>query len=95
MSRIEHCRQILVANFFRNFGKKKLNELSEMYRKIANIAKITNSIRVANCSKTLLQIFVTILEKIGLIEIACRNLVFKSSKIAKVHEILLHQKTPR
>ena len=52
--------------------------------KIANIAKITNSTRIANCSKTLLQIFVAILEKIGLIEIACRNLVFKSSKIAKV-----------
>ena len=42
--------------------------------KIVNIAKIT----------TLLQIFVAILEKIGLIEIACRNLVFKSAKIAKV-----------
>ena len=52
--------------------------------KIANIAKITNSTRIANCRKTLLQIFVAILEKIGLIEIACRNLVFKSSKIAKV-----------
>ena len=52
--------------------------------KIANIAKITNLTRIANCSKTLLQIFVAILEKIGLIEIACRNLVFKSAKIAKV-----------
>ena len=52
--------------------------------KIANIAKITNSTRIANCSKTLHQIFVAILEKIGLIEIACRNLLFKSSKIAKV-----------
>ena len=52
-----------------------------MYR---NIAKITNLTRIANCSKTLLQIFVAILEKIGLIEIACRNLVFKSAKIAKV-----------
>ena len=81
MSRIEHCRQILVADFFGNFGKQKLNELSEMYR---NIAKITNLTRIANCSKTLLQIFVAILEKIGLIEIACRNLVFKSAKIAKV-----------
>ena len=84
MSRIEHCRKILVANFFGNLGKKKLNELSEMYRNIANMAKITNSSRIANCSKTLLQIFVPILEKIGLTEIACRNLVFKSSKIAKV-----------
>ena len=52
--------------------------------KIANIAKITNSTRIANCRKTLLQIFVAILEKIGLIEIAWRNLVFESSKIAKV-----------
>ena len=52
--------------------------------KIANIAKITNLTRIANCSKTLLQILVAILEKIGLIEIACRNLVFKSAKIAKV-----------
>ena len=52
--------------------------------KIANIAKITNSTRIANCSKTLLQIFVAILAKISLIEIACRNLVFKSAKIAKV-----------
>ena len=51
---------------------------------IEKIAKITNSTRIANCSKTLLQIFVAILEKIGLIEIACRNLVFKSTKIAKV-----------
>ena len=81
MSRIEHCRQILVADFFGNLGKQKLNKLSEMYR---NIAKITNLTRIANCSKTLLQIFVAILEKIGLIEIACRNLVFKSAKIAKV-----------
>ena len=52
--------------------------------KIANTAKITNSARIANCSKTLVQIFVAILEKISLIEIACRNLVFKSAKIAKV-----------
>ena len=52
--------------------------------KIANIATITNSTRIANCSKTFLQIFVAILAKICLIEIACRNLVFKSAKIAKV-----------
>ena len=70
--------------FWQFWQKKKSNELSEMYRYIANIAKITNSSRIANCSKTLLQIFVAILEKIGLIEIACRNLVFKSAKIAKV-----------
>ena len=63
---------------------KKFNELSETYRKIANIAKITNSTRTANCSKTLLQMFVAILAKIDLIEIACKNLVFKSAKIAKV-----------
>ena len=48
--------------------------------KIANTAKITNSTRIENCSKTLVQIFVAILEKISLIEIACRNL----AKIAKV-----------
>ena len=91
MSRIEYCRKSFVANCFRNnFGKKKqkkkeLNEPSEMYRKkITNIAKITNSTRIANCSKTLLQILVAILAKICLIEIACRNLVFKSAKIAKV-----------
>ena len=57
--------------------------------KIANIAKITNSTRIANCSKTLLQIFVAILGKICLIETACRNLrylsqLLKSAKIAKV-----------
>ena len=51
---------------------------------VEKIAKITNSTRIANCSKTLLQILVAILEKMGSIEIACRNLVFKSSKIAKV-----------
>ena len=39
MSRIEHCRQILVANLFGNFGKKKLNELSEMYRKNSKYSK--------------------------------------------------------
>ena len=52
--------------------------------KIANIAKITNSTRIANCRKTLLQMFVAILAKIDLIEIACKNLVFESAKIAKV-----------
>ena len=56
-----------------------------MYKKnIANIAKITNSTRIANCSKTLLQMFVAILANIDLIEIACKNLVFESAKIAKV-----------
>ena len=48
-----------------------------MYRKIATIAKITNSTRIANCSKTLLLMFVAILAKIHLIEIAGKNLVFK------------------
>ena len=61
-----------------------------MYRKNSKYSKNNKFSK-----ETLLQIFVAILEKIGLIEIACRNLVFKSSKIAKVHEILLHQKTPR
>ena len=51
---------------------------------IANIATITTSTRIANCRKTFLQIFVAVLAKICLIEIACRNLVFKSAKIAKV-----------
>ena len=46
--------------------------------------KITNSTRLANCGKTLLQMFVAILAKIDLIEIACKNLVFESAKIAKV-----------
>ena len=55
-----------------------------MYRKIANIAKITNSTRLANCSKALLQMFVAILAKIDLTEIACKNLVFESAKMAKV-----------
>ena len=54
----------MVANCFGNFGKKRLKELSEMYRKIATIAKITNSTRIANCSKTLLPLFVAILAKI-------------------------------
>ena len=83
MCRIEHCRKNLAANCLAILAKK-LNELSETYRKIANIAKITNSTRTANCSKTLLQMFVAILAKIDLIEIACKNLVFKSAKIAKV-----------
>ena len=85
MSKIEYCRKNFVANCFGKFGKKKkkgLNELSEMYRKNRKYSKITNSTRIANCSKTLLQIFVAILAKICLIEIACRNLVFKSAKIA-------------
>ena len=60
--------------------------------KIANIAKI-NSTKIANCSKTLLQIFVAILAKICLIEIACRNLVFKSAKIAKVTSNFIAPKT--
>ena len=69
MSKIEYCRKHFVANCFGNFGKKKSIE------KIANIAKkITNSTRIAN--------FVAILAKICLIEIACRNLVFKSAKSA-------------
>ena len=45
-----------------------------MYKKkIANIAKITNSTRIAHCSKTLLQMFAAILANIDLIEIACKN----------------------
>ena len=39
MSRIEHCRKNLAANCFRSFGKQKLNELSEMYRKESKYSK--------------------------------------------------------
>ena len=76
-------RSKLFWQFWQKKKKKELNELSEIYgKKIANITKITNSTTTANCSKTLLQIFVAILAEICLIEIACRNLVFKSAKIA-------------
>ena len=49
MSRIGDCQKNLLANCFCNFGKKNLKETA-----VANIAKITNSTRIANCSKTLL-----------------------------------------
>ena len=57
-----------------------------MYRKNSKYSKNNKFSKDCklNCSKTLLQIFVALLEKIGLIEIACRNLVCKSAKIAKV-----------
>ena len=68
--RIEYCRKNLVANCFGNFGKKKKNK--------TNCQKcIANSTRTANCSKTLLLMFVAILAKIYLIGIAGKNLVFK------------------
>ena len=58
VSRIEHCRKNLVANCFRNFSKKtkktkktKTN-CHKCIEKRANIAQITNSIRIASCSKT-------------------------------------------
>ena len=38
-ARIEYCRKNLVANCFGNFGKKKLNELSEMYRRNGKYSK--------------------------------------------------------
>ena len=38
-ARIEYFRKNLVANCFANFGKKKLNELSEMYRKNSKYSK--------------------------------------------------------
>ena len=67
--RIEYCRKNLVANCFGNFGKKKNK---------TNCQKcIANSTRTANCSKTLLLMFVAILAKIYLIGIAGKNLVFK------------------
>ena len=63
--RIEYCRKNLVANCFGNFGKKKNK---------TNCQKcIANSTRIANCSKTLLLMFVAILAKIHLIEIAGKN----------------------
>ena len=55
-----------------------------MYRKNSKYSKnnkFNKDCKLKLCYKFLL---VAILEKIGLIEIACRNLVFKSSKIAKV-----------
>ena len=68
--RIEYFRKNLVANCFGNFGKKKNNK--------TNCQKcIANSTRTANCSKTLLLMFVAILAKIYLIGIAGKNLVFK------------------
>ena len=57
VSRIGHCRKNLVANCFRNFGKKIKRTVRKCIEKIANIAKITNSIRIANCSKTFLTDF--------------------------------------
>ena len=71
--------QTLRSKLFWQFWQKKKYRKNRKYSK-----KITNSTRIANFSKTLLQIFVAILAKICLIEIACRNLVFKSAKIAKV-----------
>ena len=84
MSRIEHCCKNLVANCFRNFFKEIKRTVRKCIEKIATIAKITNSIRIANRSKFFSsQVFVAILAKIWLIEIACRNKK-KSAKIAKV-----------
>ena len=57
VSRIEHCRKNLVANCFRNFSKKKKTNSHKCIEKRANIAKITNSIRIASCSKTFLTNF--------------------------------------
>ena len=55
-----------------------------MYRKNSNYSKNNKFIRIANRSKFFSsQIFVAILAKIWLIEIACRNKK-KSAKIAKV-----------
>ena len=65
---------------FWQFWQKKLNELSEVYGKNGKYSKT----RIANCSKTLLQMFIAILAKIDSIGIACKNLVFESAKIARV-----------
>ena len=91
--RTEYCRKNLVANCFGNFGKKNnKTNCQKCIEKIANIARITNLTRIANCSKTLLLMFVAILAKIHLIEIAGKNLVFKSAKIAKVTRTLIAPK---
>ena len=62
--RVEYCHKNLVANCFGNFGQKKnKTNCQKCIEKIANIAKITNSTRIANCSKTLLLMFIAILAK--------------------------------
>ena len=48
MSRIGDCQKNLLANCFCNFGKKNLKETA-----VANIAKITNSTRIASRGKNL------------------------------------------
>ena len=56
MSRIEHCREKLLAIVFAILAKKDLGKLlSEMYRRkiIANIARIKNSTRIESCSKNM------------------------------------------
>ena len=75
-SRIEHRRKNLVANCFRNFSTKNKTNCQECIEKRANIAKITNSIRIASCSKTFLTNFCRNFSKqteLCSIEIACRN----------------------
>ena len=81
VSRIEQCLKNLVANCFRNFSKNKKNQKKKTnchkcIEKRANIAKITNSIRIASCSKTFLTNFCRNFSKqteLCSIEIACRN----------------------
>ena len=48
MSRIEDCQNNLLTNCLQFWQKKKLKETA-----VANIAKITNSTRIASCSKNL------------------------------------------
>ena len=72
--------QKLASKFLSQFQQKKIQKCIE---KIANIARITNSTRIARCSRNLLANFSRSLGKICCVEIACRNLK-KSAKIAKV-----------
>ena len=80
--------QKLASKFLLQFQQKKIQKCIE---KIANIARIRNSTRIARCSRNLLANFSRNLAKICCIEIACRNLK-KSAKIAKVTLINIARK---
>ena len=86
MSRIEHCREKLLAIVFAILAKKDLGKLlSEMYRRkiIANIARITNSTRIESCSKTFLANF-------------CRNFsknMFSRNCLQKSKEVCTNRKS--
>ena len=67
-----------------NTGQKRFkgNCFQKYIEGIANIARVTNSTRIASCSKNFLANFSRNFSK-NMLEIACRNLK-KSAKIAKV-----------